>query len=726
MTFGVYSEIEVTTMPSEREHDPLVVGLVELCRCHGKEVSISRITNGIELSDEGRFLLHSAPKALRRANMAGKVVRIALNAISDHALPALLVLDGDSTLILENLDAEEATVILPESGGGRSKIARKKLEVMYQGHAVIAKPLDVVSNRVGNLLNAKEHHWILKPLLDNWPIYKDVLVASLTANLLALATVIFVMQVYDRVVPNQAVDTLWVLASGVGLAIIMEFVLRVMRARLIDISGRDLDLRLSKQLFHRVVNLRLSHQPKSVGVFANQIRDFSSVREFFTANTVAAICDLPFVLIFIGVLWFIGGPIAIVVVLGTVAILLPGAALQKYLARMSRQNTRESSALNGLLLEAVSSLESVKAARAELRLEKAYGQLNAAMAGSATRTRQVTALLTQGASSMQQITYVALIVTGVYLINAGNLTVGGLIACSILSGRTLSPVGQISGLLARWQYVKSSMENLDEIMKMPIERDDDRHYIRADVLRGEYELEGVGFSHDREQGDTLSIASLKIDAGEHVALLGSNGAGKSTLLRLLAGLLESKSGSVRIDNLSINQIDPIDRRRQIGYLPQSVALFQGTLRDNLCLDHGLHSDDEMFAALDAVGLGPFVRKHVRGLDLVIHSSGNVSGGQKQAIGLARVILQDPSVVILDEPTSAFDSINEQHVIRFMSEWLKGRTAIISTHKKDILSLASRAVVLKHGSIAHDGSVGEMLSLANKSTVSQDTNLKAVK
>lgn len=713
-------------MPSERDQDPLVIGLVELCRCHGREVSLSRMTSGIELSDEGRLLLHTSPQALRRANMAGKVIRIPLAEISDYALPALLVLNKDSTLILEELDAEEATVMLPESGGGRTRISRAKLEDMYQGHAVIAKPIDVVSNRVGNLLKTHEAHWILKPILENWPIYKDVLIASFTANLLALSTVIFVMQVYDRVVPNQAVDTLWILASGVGLAIVMEFVLRVMRGRLIDISGRDLDLRLSKQLFHRVVNLRLSHQPKSVGVFANQIRDFSSVREFFTANTVAAICDLPFILIFIGVMWFIGGPIALVVLVGAIAIVLPGIVLQKYLARMSRQNTRESAALNGLLLEAVSSLETVKAARAELRLEKSYGQLTAALAGSATRTRQVTALLAQGATSLQQITYVCLIVTGVYLINAGNLTVGSLIACSILSGRILSPVGQINSLLARWQYVKSSMENLDEIIKMPIERDEDRQYIRADALRGDYELEDVRFSHDPEQDDTLAIASLKIQAGEHVALLGGNGAGKSTLLRVLAGLLESKSGSVRVDNLSINQIDPIDRRRQIGYLPQSVALFQGTLRDNLCLDHGLHSDEEMFAALDAVGLGPYVRKHVRGLDLIIHSSGNVSGGQKQAIGFARVILQDPSVIILDEPTSAFDSINEQHVIRFMTEWLKGRTAIISTHKKDILSLTSRAIVLKNGSIAHDGSLGEILSLAKKSATSQDTNLKAVK
>lgn len=700
----------------------LITGLVALCRAHSIDTTPARLTDGLPL-EEGRLPVSLIPQALRRANMAGRAVDSSLARISQHALPVLLMLQDGSTLVLETLDAEHAMVILPDTIGGRREMTREALEQDFIGRIVIAKPVDVVSSQVGDMLQQDKRHWILGPVLDNWPIYRDVLIASFVANLLAIVTALFVMQVYDRVVPNQAYDTLWILASGVGLAILLEFCLRLMRGRLIDISGRDLDLRLSQQLFHKVVNLRLSHQPKSAGVFASQVRDFSSVREFFTSSTAGTLCDLPFVLVFIGVLGYIGGPVAIVVAIGAVLMILPGVILQGYLARMSRQNTREGSALNGLLLEAVSNLETVKAARAESRLEKAYGQLIATMAGSAVRTRQVSAMLTQGASSTQRITYICVIITGVYLIGAGSMSVGSLIACSILTGRTLSPASQVSGLLVRWQYVKSAMENLDVIMAMPVERREGQQYVRAEQLAGAYQLEEVTYSHDSEQGDAAAIKELAIKPGEHIAVLGGNGAGKSTLLRLMSGLLEPQSGSLTIDGLAMNQIDPIDRRRQIGYLPQQVALFQGRLRDNLCLDHGLHSDEEMFAALDAVGLGPFVRKHVRGLDLIIQSAGNVSGGQKQAIALARLILQDPSVVLLDEPTSAFDNVTEQRVVNFMSTWLAGRTALISTHKKDLLPLTKRAIVMQDGKIAHDDSLGNILELAKRSA--KANSLKAV-
>lgn len=710
-------------MDSSISNDRLVTGLVALASAHDCDATPSKLTDGLPLGD-GKLPVHSVPQALRRVNMAGRVIELSLEDISDYMLPVLLFLQDDQCLLLEELGAESSVVVIPETGGGRQHMPRAEIEKRFAGRVVIAKPVDVVSSRVGDMLKAEDRHWILGPLMDNWPIYKDVFLASFVASLLAIVTAIFAMQVYDRVVPNHAFDTLWILASGVGLAVVLEFALRIMRARLIDISGRELDLRLSKQLFHRVVNLRLSHRPQSEGAFASQVREFSSVREFFTSSTAGTLSDLPFSLIFLFVLWVIGGPIAFVVVAGAVAIIVPGVLLQGYLARMVRQNTREGAALNGLLLEAVSNLETVKAARAETRMEKAYGQLTATLAASSVRARQVTAWLNQGASSAQQVTYIFVIVTGVYQISAGNLTIGSLIACSILTGRTLSPISQISGLLAKWQYVKSSLESLDQVMALPVEREENRQYVRARNVKGAYTLRDVTYSHDPEQGDALSVKALDIQAGQRVALLGGNGAGKSTLLRVLAGMVDPHSGSVRLDGLAMSQIEPIDRRRQIGYLPQNVALFQGTLRDNLCLDHGLHTDDEMLAALDAVGLGPHVRKHVRGLDMKLVSSGNVSGGQKQAIGLARIILQDPAVVVLDEPTSAFDHTSEQLVVRFLSTWLEGRTAVISTHKKELLALTPRAVVLKDGAVAHDDKLGNILELAKRSTSGKP--IKAVK
>ncbi|OWU80806.1 ABC transporter ATP-binding protein [Oceanicola sp. 22II-s10i] len=710
-------------MSELRRSDPLLDGLVELCRAQGVSASAVRLTDGLPWSADTPMPDDLATLALRRINMSCRFSREPLTSFPAHTLPILVFLKDGGTVVLEKLTDREATVILPEADGGRLVWPRADLEARRSGRVLISKPIDIVSDRLDEP-DPDKRHWILGPVLKNWWIYRDVVVASFAANLLAVATALFSMQVYDRVVPSNAFDTLWILASGVGLAILLELLLRVTRASLIDISGRDLDLRLSAQLFERVANMRLVHQPASTGVFANQVRDFATVREFFTSGTVTALCDIPFVLIFIAVIWFIGGPIALVTVTGVLMTLVPGMIMQKRLARASRESAREAAALNGLLLETISNLETVKASRAETRLQRAHSQLSATMAGTAVRTRRLTTLMSQMVGGVQKLTYAGVIIAGVYLISAGELTVGSLIACTMLSSRTLTPMGQVAGLLARWQQVRAALEGLDRIINTPVERPADRHFVRAASLRGDYRLEKVAFRHDPQAPPVVDIPSLSIPAGERIALLGGNGAGKSSFMRLMAGLIDPQEGTILLDDLALGQIDPIDRRRQIGYLPQSVALFQGTLRDNLLLDHGLHSDEELLGALDAVGLGTFVRRHVRGLDLQIHGNGNVSGGQRQAIGLARVLLQDPRIVLLDEPTAAFDHVTENHVIAHLKTWLEGRTVIISTHKRELLSLTQRTLVLKDGKVARDGDLVEILNTA-RARSAQKTQVKAV-
>lgn len=713
---------EVTTAYSASA-DPFVIGLVELCRVHGITASPERLTDGLPRGINETMQPSHAALALRRVNMSCRISTEPLFALPDHSLPALLFLRDGTTVVLEALHNGEASVILPATGGGRAIWDAADLHARHDGRILISKPIDIVSARLDKP-GKVYRHWIIGPVLDNWAIYRDVILASFVVNLLAITSALFSMQVYDRVVPNQAFDTLWILTSGVAIAIVLEIALRIMRATLIDVSGRDLDLKLSTQLFERVSNLRLAHQPKSTGVFANQVRDFATVREFFTSGTVTALCDIPFVVIFIGVLAYLGGALAIVPIVAVVLTIAPGLIMQRRLGRASRESARESAALNGLLLETVSNLETVKAARAEGRLQRAYAQLTATMASSAVKSRNLNTVINQIVASVQKFAYAGIIIVGVYLINSGALTVGGLIACTLLSSRTLAPMGQVAGLLSRWQGVRAAMEGLDEIMKMPVERPLDRDYVRAPAMSGAYRLEDVSYRHEPEAAPVVTIPALSFAPGEKIALLGGNGAGKSTLLRLLAGLTDPQDGAVLMDNLALSQIDPIDRRRQIGYLPQNVALFQGTLRDNLLLDHGMHSDDELLAALDAVGLGTYVRRHARGLDLQIHSNANVSGGQKQAIGLARVILQDPRIVLLDEPTSAFDHVTEAKVIAFLRTWFQGRTAIISTHKREVLGLTRRAIVMKDGRIVRDGDLLQVLNAA-RANKAQQTPVQAV-
>ncbi|WP_010141900.1 type I secretion system permease/ATPase [Oceanicola sp. S124] len=705
------------------QRDLLVQGLVDLCRVQGVSTSAAQLTDGLPRDGDGVLPVDLVPLALRRANMSCRISREPLANLPESSLPVLLFLKNGRFVVLEDLDAEEARVCPSDAGGGRSVWNRSELEAQHDGTILVAKPIDIVSKRLAED-RPDRRHWILGPVLDNWWIYRDVVLASFAANLLAVATALFSMQVYDRVVPNNAFDTLWILASGVGLAIVLEFALRLMRASLVDVSGRDLDLKLSGKLFAKVAHMRLAHQPASTGVMASQVRDFATVREFFTSGTVTAICDLPFVLIFVGVIWYIGGSVAWVVLAGVVLTVLPGLLLQRRLAAASKENTREAAALNGLLLETISNLETVKASRAEGRLERSYAQLSATMANTAVRTRNLTAFISQLVSAVQRLAYAGVIIAGVYLISAGQLTVGSLIACTLLATRTMSPMGQVANLLARWQQVRAAMEGLDRIMKLPVERPAGRHFVRAAAMDGSYVLDDVVFRHDRDAPPVLQIKDMRVEAGERIALLGGNGSGKTSLLRILAGLVDPQSGTVLVDDLALNQIDPIDRRRQIGYLPQSVALFHGTLRDNLLLDHGLHSDDELLAALDAVGLGSFVRRHVRGLDLVIHGNGNVSGGQRQSIGMARILLQDPRIVLLDEPTAALDHVTEAHVIKHLKTWLQGRTTVISTHKRELLALTDRAVVLKDGKVARDGDLMQILNSA-RATSAQKNPVKAV-
>lgn len=689
----------------------LLAGLVRLCAAHGVATSAERLGDGL-LSGPGRLPFAEVERALRRVNMTCGMVALPLRRISEHALPVLLMMRDGSCLVLEKLSSDHAEVSYPESGSGRDTLTLDALEAAYAGLYLIAKHIEVVSPHLDRSFDDKPRHWILGPVREQWRVYRDVLLASLMANLLAVGTALFSMQVYDRVVPNAAFDTLWVLASGVGAAILLEWVLRYMRSRLIDHAGRALDIQLSAQLFERVVHMRLVHRPSSIGVFANQVRDFASVRDFFTSGTLATLCDLPFMFVLLALIGFIGGWAVLVVLAAVVLIVLPGVLMQKKLATLSRQNAKESAALNGLLLEAVDNLENVKATRSEERLQRAHASLTAIMAASGTRTRDITGMLQLMGSSTQQLCYTAVIITGVYLITAGELTTGSMVACTLLSSRVLMPMSQIANLLARWQFVKAALEGLDRIIALPIERPVDRHFVRAENLRGAYRLENILYAHDPENAPALQIGRLTVKAGERIALLGGNGAGKSTLMRLMAGLTDPQQGNVLVDDLALSQIDPIDRRRQIGYLPQSVALFQGTLRENLTLGQSLWSDAQLFAALDAVGLGTFVRKHVRGLDQDILSVGNISGGQKQAVGLARLILQDPRIVILDEPTSAFDQANEAKVVEYLKTWLRGRTAIIATHKRELLSLTQRAVVLHEGKVVHDGEMGKLVELAS--------------
>ncbi|GED23640.1 type I secretion system permease/ATPase [Halomonas halmophila] len=693
--------MEETTRVSSEPADALREGLVILCRQLACPTSAAELGDGLAL-EHGCLPLEMVPRALRRAGVSARVIEADVEALGEELLPALLRFEDGRYLVLVECQGDEAVLLAPESGGGQVRMALERLKRCHTGTTVVAHPDYQPDQRAGDFAREQEEHWFRGPLKRRWKTFAEVGVAAMMANLLAISTALFAMQVYDRVVPNEAFETLWILASGVALAVVLEFVLRCLRGHLLDVTGKGLDLQLSSLLFERVMQMRLSAKPSSTGAFSNQIREFESVREFFTSSTIGAISDMPFVLLFLGVIFFIGGPVVWVPIAAVVLMVLPGLLAQGRLAKLSRQNLREGAVRQGVLLESVEHLETVKTTRAEGRNLRLWENLSGDLSEASVKLRSLSVMLGYGATMVQQLCYVGVVVVGVYQISAGNMTIGALIACTILTSRTVAPMTQVAGILARWQHVKVAMEGLDELMDAPVERPADRDFARKPKLYGHYRLEDVVLRYQEDAPAALNLKELEIDAGEHLALLGGNGAGKSTLLRLMAGLTDPGAGRIMLDDIGLGQIEPVDRRRAIGYLPQDIALFYGTLRDNLTLDGAAYDDEELLEVLDAVGLGTFVRRHTLGLDLPIQSSTSVSGGQRQAIGLARLLLQDPRIVLMDEPTAAFDQTNEQHVIRYLQEWLKGRTLVVSTHKRALLNLVERAVVLRDGAIVMDG------------------------
>jgi len=687
--------------------DPLREGLVLLCEALGRRTSIEELGDGVPL-DQGRLPLALVARALRRIDVAARLDHHALGEIAPYLLPALILLHDGQTLLLTGVADGMAEVRIPRAGGGQETLPLHELEARYAGTVILAKCRYRPDGRTGQFAASTGEHWFFGELKRYRRAYAEVALAAMMANLLAIASALFAMQVYDRVVPNAAIDTLWILASGVILAILFETTLRCMRAHLLDTMGKSIDLKLSTQLFERVLNTRLAAKPASLGAFSTQIREFETVREFFTASSAALISDLPFMAIFLLLIAAIGGAIVVVPAVAILLMIVPGLLTQRRLGDLSRRNLREGAVKNSILLESIENLETVKAARAEGRSLHQWEMLTAQLAGTSMQTHALATWLSYGAAMVQQLCYVGVVVLGVYRIGEGAMTVGALVACSLLSARAIAPMAQTAGILGRWQHTRVALEGLGQLMSAPVERPAGKSFVRAERLQGEYRMETLTLRHG-DAPPVVDVANLTIAAGERVALLGGNGAGKSSLLRLLSGLGDVSSGSLLLDGISLTQIDPADRRRAIGYLPQDVALLHGTLRENLNLQGADLRDDELFGALDGVGLGAFVRANPLGLEMPIQSSASLSGGQRQAIGLARVILQDPPIVLFDEPTAFFDQSNENLLIDYMKTWLGRRTLVITTHKRSLLQLVSRAIVLRQGRVIMDGPLDAIVS-----------------
>jgi ATP-binding cassette subfamily C protein LapB len=667
----------------------------------------------ISRSDLAERLDHAeapSPGALASAlNGQGLVALVETVSASAATWPAIAKTKLGLRLVLAQAGGTLA-LYDPTAPGQRTEVSESDFASIYEGRVVKARVLTEELDR-RHAEKGGAPHWFWGELFKERRAVAEVALGSGVANLLAVAVALFSLQVYDRVIPHQSLETLWVLAIGTCLAIAFEAMLRVARAKLIDTAGRRIDLTVQRLLIDRVLGMRAGLPGMSPSQMYSAVRDFGSVREFFTASTLGTLTDLPFIVLFFVLVASIGGNVVWVLFIGAVLMVAPAFLLQKRLMKLTQATQGASIRASRHLHEVVYETDTIKTARGEARFRRVWLELSALTTHAMSEQRRLTSALTYWSQAIQQATYVAAVVSGAFLVFAGQFTVGTIIAVGILTSRTLGPLTQLSGTLARWSNVKAALTALDAVANAEQDESIDRSYLRREVIRGDFELRDLVYRYDDEAGRVIDIGGLAIPAGSRVALLGANGSGKSTLLRLITGLYSPTAGRVMIDNVDMGQVMPRDLRRAIGYLGQDVRLFAGTLRDNLNLTSLERDDDRLMEALDFAGLGAFVRGHPRGLDLLVRDGGEgLSVGQRQSIGWARLWLQNPTVCLLDEPTAALDAGLEAALIARVSDWLDGRTAIIATHRLPILSLVERVVVLQAGRTVVDGPRDDVMAL----------------
>ncbi len=648
----------------------------------------------------------------RQIGMSLRKASFSEDLINPWRLPVLVEFQSGQVAIIDKVDVDGNASVQFSGDQGLAQILT--LDVLKENirHVYILRPAKSVPDaRVDEYIKPYESSWFWSIVLRDWKRYVDVMFASMLANILALATIVFSMNVYDRVIPAQSTTTLWVLAGGVLIAAIFEFSLKVARIYLSDIIGKRADLRISDRVFGHALRIKNSERSKSTGSFISQIRELEGVRDLVTSTTISAISDLPFFFLFLGIFWLIGGNLFWVMLIIVPLMIIPGLLAQKPLAKLANEGMREGAIRNAMLVEAVQGIEDIKLLRAEARFQNQWNHMNEVSADVSMRQRKIVGVMSAWTQKIQGLAFAIVVLVGAFAVMKGEMSTGALVACSMLSSRMLGPIAQITGVLGRWQQAKVAKMGLDELMKKAVDQPDHAHLIHRPVLNGHYELTGVTFKYGEDDPQpSLMIAKLEIKVGEKIAILGRNGAGKSTLLQLLSGMQTPVQGKIKLDGVELGLIDPSDVRRDMALLNQNAHLFFGTVRENLTLGAPLANDEEILAALKITGAIHFVQEKKEGLDHIILEGGvGFSGGQRQALLLSRLLIRQPNILLLDEPTASIDDVSEKQFIEHLKSWLGQKTLLVATHRRAVLELVDRIIVVNDGKVVMDGPRDQILN-----------------
>ncbi|CAM3771809.1 type I secretion system permease/ATPase [Vibrio aquimaris] len=691
--------------------DPLLNSLIYISRYFGLANSPEALINGLPLSS-GKLTPFLFPRAAERAGLVAKENRSQLTEISELVLPVVLLLKGGDACVLNTINPEkqEAEVVTGESGLVPISISIEDLNELYIGRYFLVKKQFRYDERSPEILKTRQGHWFWSTLWQSKNIYRDVFIASIMINLFAIAAPMFTRLVYDKVVPNLAFETLWVLASGIFVIFLFELTLKILRSYFIDVAGKKSDVLISSKLFSKVLGIRMEAKPPSVGAFARHLQEFESIREFFTSATISSLIDLPFALLFLLLIWLMAGNLVWIPILGVVILIIYSAIIQGPLKQSIEEGSRLASQKYANLIESLSGLETLKLFGAQSQFQFKWEEAVAHMSNWSIKSRRITDGIHNTAGFVQQASNVGMIILGVYLIADGELTMGGLIAATMLSNRAIGPMVQLSLLSTRYNQAKSSLSIIEQIMAMPDEQEEGKRYIHRPIVKGKIELDKVTFHYPDSPVASIRDLNLTITPGEKVAIIGRIGSGKTTLERLILGLYQPTEGHVRIDETDIQQLHHIDIRRNIGCVPQDSQLFYGSIRDNITLGRPLADDRDVMDAANRAGVTVFTQQDPAGLERQVGEGGLLlSGGQRQAVAIARAFLHRPPVLLMDEPTSAMDNRSEMHIKQQLAQLKASETLVLITHKTSMLDVVDRIIVMEKGTIITDGPKAEVLN-----------------
>ncbi len=682
--------------------DALASCLAQVARLLGQPASADALVAGLPLDADGLTPDLFARAAERAGLTSSMLQQVDLALFPKLSLPAVLLLKNRDACVLVDRGTLEAKIIT--SGNVEKTLPIADLAADYEGMAIVVGRVvrfdaDTASERI-----LATHHWFWGTLARSWPLYAEVAGASVLVNVFTVMSPMFFMNVYDRVVPNKAFDTFWVLAVGILLMYFFDMGLKVLRGWFIDVAGRRADMALSATLFEQVMSMRLDAGREPVGTLANNMREFESLREFFTSATMTTLIDLPFVVFFIGVIWMIGGwQMALVPMLSIPIVVAMGIALQVPLRDRIRRVYRATEAKHAILIETLSSIEAVKALGGASQIQRKWEDVTDFVAKEGLGTRLISSFAVNFSAWVQAMVGVGTLAVGVYLVGDNQATTGMLVATSIIAGRALAPLATVASLLTRFHQSMSALAALNKIMDAPRERPRDRSFVHRPTLTGDIRFQDVTFRYPGAEIDALSGFSLWIKAGDRVGIIGRIGSGKSTLAKLLIALYQPQKGSILVDGTDTRSIDPSDLRRSIGYLPQNLVLFAGTVRDNLLVGAAGADDAALLRASSIAGLDEVVNRHPRGFDMPVGERGEaLSGGQRQTVAMARALVGDPPILVLDEPTHALDHSSEERLKARMQSDLADKTIIIVTHRESLLSMVKTLVVMDNGKVVAAG------------------------